>query len=276
MLAPCRSCRAPTACRARTRRRCSLLGRGPSASASWSSRPPDRARSTWRDLDLRFAGHRRLLRLRPARSPPSSRRPRISADLLAALAPRPRAGSSPGPSAAKVALIMLCGLARPIDLATTSWTPSASKIARIGPPAMMPVPGGRRAHDHPAGAVVADDVVMQRAALAQRHADHAALGLLGRLADRLGHLARLAGCRSRPGPCRRRRRRAPQKPNRRPPFTTLATRLMLTSFSTNSLRRVARSSPSRPSPSALLACHACLPRSSELPGRPRGRRRPGP
>ena len=35
--------------------------------------------------------------------------------------------------------------------------------------------------------------MMQRAALAQRHADHAALGLLGRLADRLRHLARLAG-----------------------------------------------------------------------------------
>ena len=36
-------------------------------------------------------------------------------------------------------------------------------------------------------------VVMQGAALAQRHADHVALGLLGRLADRLRHLAGLAG-----------------------------------------------------------------------------------
>src|SRR5258708_21609834 len=43
--------------------------------------------------------------------------------------------------AAKVALIMLCGLEVPIDFATTSDTPSASKMARIGPPAMMPVPG---------------------------------------------------------------------------------------------------------------------------------------
>jgi predicted dinucleotide-binding enzyme len=34
---------------------------------------------------------------------------------------------------------------------------------------------------------------MQRAALAQRHADHAALGGLGGLADRLRHLAGLAG-----------------------------------------------------------------------------------
>ena len=30
----------------------------------------------------------------------------------------------------------------PIDFVTTSCTPSASKIARIGPPAMMPVPVG--------------------------------------------------------------------------------------------------------------------------------------
>ncbi len=45
-------------------------------------------------------------------------------------------------SASKVALIMLCGLDVPTDFATTSCTPSASKIARIGPPAMMPVPTG--------------------------------------------------------------------------------------------------------------------------------------
>ena len=30
----------------------------------------------------------------------------------------------------------------PIDLATTSWTPKASKTERIGPPAIIPVPGG--------------------------------------------------------------------------------------------------------------------------------------
>ena len=33
---------------------------------------------------------------------------------------------------------------------------------------------------------------MQRTGLAQRHADHLALGLFGRLADGLGHFARLA------------------------------------------------------------------------------------
>ena len=53
--------------------------------------------------------------------------------------------------------------------------------------------GLRGAHDDPPGAVRIGDVVVQGAALAQRHADHAAARLLGRLADRLRHLARLAG-----------------------------------------------------------------------------------
>ncbi len=50
----------------------------------------------------------------------------------------------------------------------------------------------RRAQHDLAGAPAAVDVVMQRAALAQRHADQAALGRFGRLADRLRHFARLA------------------------------------------------------------------------------------
>src|SRR3974390_3537679 len=40
--------------------------------------------------------------------------------------------------------------------------------------------------------MLAGHVVMQRAALAQRHLDEVPLGGLGRLPDRLGHLARLA------------------------------------------------------------------------------------
>src|SRR5262249_25057788 len=51
----------------------------------------------------------------------------------------------------------------------------------------------RRAQGHLAGAEAATDVVVQCAAVAQRHADQAALGCLGRLADRLRHLTRLAG-----------------------------------------------------------------------------------
>ena len=64
------------------------------------------------------------------------------------------------------------------------------------------------AQHHLAGAVVAVDVVMQRAALAQRHADHAALGRFGRLADRLRHLARLAGAVADAAAAGRRPRRA--------------------------------------------------------------------
>src|SRR3954453_10942224 len=45
-------------------------------------------------------------------------------------------------SASNVARIMLYGLDVPTDLVTTSATPRLSKIARIGPPAMMPVPAG--------------------------------------------------------------------------------------------------------------------------------------
>jgi len=44
------------------------------------------------------------------------------------------------------------------------------------------------AHDHFACAPTAIHVVVQRAAFAQLNADHLAFGLLGRLADRLGHL----------------------------------------------------------------------------------------
>src|SRR5690606_1088888 len=44
--------------------------------------------------------------------------------------------------ASKVARIMLYGFDEPVDLPTTSWTPRVSRTARIGPPAMTPVPGG--------------------------------------------------------------------------------------------------------------------------------------
>src|SRR4051794_29437899 len=53
--------------------------------------------------------------------------------------------------------------------------------------------GGGRPQKDPAGAELADDVVVQRPAFPHRHADHGPLRLLGRLADRLRHLARLAG-----------------------------------------------------------------------------------
>ena len=52
--------------------------------------------------------------------------------------------------------------------------------------------GRSRSQIDAARAVTAGDVVMQRAAFAQRHARQVALGRLGRLADRLRHFARLA------------------------------------------------------------------------------------
>src|SRR6516165_4748423 len=58
--------------------------------------------------------------------------------------------------------------------------------------------GGRRSQIDPARAVTAGDVVMQRAALAQRNPRQVPLGRFGRLADRLRHLARLAVAESDP------------------------------------------------------------------------------
>ncbi len=57
---------------------------------------------------------------------------------------------------------------------------------------MMPVPCTARAHDHLARAVTSGGLVMERAAILERDADHVALGRFGRLADRFGHFARLA------------------------------------------------------------------------------------
>src|SRR5262249_4799075 len=48
------------------------------------------------------------------------------------------------------------------------------------------------AQEHLAGAVTAGDVVMQRAAFAQRNARQVAFRRVGRLADRFRHFARLA------------------------------------------------------------------------------------
>jgi hypothetical protein len=75
---------------------------------------------------------------------------------------------------------------------------------------------------------MADDVVMQGAAFAQRRACSVALRIASGTSRAL------------PEPCPTRPLPSPTttiaaKPNRRPPFTTLATRLMPTSFSTNSL-----------------------------------------
>ena len=56
--------------------------------------------------------------------------------------------------------------------------------------------GGRGAQQHAAGAVTPRNVVMERAAVAQRHADQPALRLFGSLANGLRHFARLSGAES--------------------------------------------------------------------------------
>src|SRR4051794_5489528 len=54
------------------------------------------------------------------------------------------------------------------------------------------------------------------------------------------------------------------KPNRRPPFTTLATRLMLTSFSANSLSSRSRDWPSPPSRLRRSPCVRAIAVLSEI------------
>src|ERR1700730_392561 len=71
----------------------------------------------------------------------SSRRPKRSPTFLPRRVATMR-GELSCCSASNVALIMLCGLDVPTDLATMSLMPSVSNTARIGPPAMMPVPAG--------------------------------------------------------------------------------------------------------------------------------------
>jgi hypothetical protein len=93
---------------------------------------------------------------------------------------------------------------------------------------------------------------MQRAAVAQRHADHAALGLVGRLADRLRHLAGLAGAVADTAALVADDDEA-AKAKRRPPFTTFATRLIAdelvdSSLSSSRSRGRSRSRGERPEP----------------------------
>src|SRR4029079_6092817 len=73
-------------------------------------------------------------------SPPTRRD--CSADTLMLRRAATERGESWCFSALKVARTMLYGWEEPIDFATTSATPRVSNTARIGPPAMMPVPGG--------------------------------------------------------------------------------------------------------------------------------------
>src|SRR5215471_8590780 len=96
------------------------------------------------DPDLLALGHGQVPSILPyaaASAVVSSRRPSRSPTFLPRRVATMR-GELSSCRAANVALIMLCGFDVPTDLATMSLMPSVSNTARIGPPAMMPVPAG--------------------------------------------------------------------------------------------------------------------------------------
>src|SRR5262249_25387193 len=147
-------------------------------------------------------------------------------------------------SASNVARTMLYGFDEPIDFATTSCMPSVSNPARIGPPAMMPVPGGAaRRNTGPGRGRPATSWCSVRPS-------RRGPGMSPRLAGSVALRIASGTSRAFPWPKPTRPFSSPTttsaaKPKRRPPFTTLATRLMWTSLSVNSLSRSSRSRRSR-------------------------------
>ena len=94
-------------------------------------------------------------------------------------------------NASMVAFSTLCGLFVPSVFVRMSWTPAASSTGRTAPPAMTPVPwaaGFRYTRAAPKWPVISHGMVVSL----QRHEDQVLLGVLHRLPDGLGHLARLA------------------------------------------------------------------------------------
>src|SRR5262245_10098990 len=122
--------------------------------------------------------------------------------------------------------------------------PSVSNTARIGPPAMMPVPGGAaRRNTRPAPWRPATSWCSVRPS-------RSGTRMRPRLAASVALRIASGTSRALPWPKPTRPFSSPTttsaaKPKRRPPFTTLATRLMWTSLSVNSLSRSSRSRRSR-------------------------------
>src|SRR4051795_1890459 len=81
----------------------------------------------------------------PVRGAVSARARSIAAGATSSIGSPRRAAISSGRcrsfNAATVACTMLIGLDEPSDLLSTSWMPAHSSTARTGPPAMTPVPG---------------------------------------------------------------------------------------------------------------------------------------
>src|SRR5579885_2710395 len=89
-----------------------------------------------------LSSHDRHSQSAAASTSPPSRRRVCNVDTLMLRRAATARGESWCLSALKVARTTLYGFDEPSDFATTSCIPSVSNTARIGPPAMMPVPGG--------------------------------------------------------------------------------------------------------------------------------------
>src|SRR5712691_4292013 len=190
-------------------------------------------------------------------SPVSRRRP-CSVDTLMLRRAATERGESWCLSASNVARTMLYGFDEPSDFATTSCMPSVSNTARIGPPAMMPVPGGaarRKTFPAPWRPCTSwCSVRPSRSGTRMRPRLAASVAL------------RIASGTSRALPCPKPTRpfsspttTSAANPKRRPPFTTLATRLMWTSLSVNSLSSRSRWRGSRAMILIQLVFPCCAP-----------------
>src|SRR5215213_585630 len=167
-------------------------------------------------------------------------------------------------SASKVARTRLYGFDEPSDFETTSCMPRVSNTARIGPPAMMPVPcGAARSTTLPAPWRPWTSWWSVRPS-------RSATRIIARFAASVALRIASGTSRALPWPKPTRPFWSPTttraaKPKRRPPFTTLATRLMWTRRSTNSPSPALLRSSWRPPPLASLAMS---------PSHLRGRRSP--
>src|SRR5579864_6248595 len=143
-------------------------------------------------------------------------------------------------SASSVARTMLYGLLEPRLLATMSVTPITSKTARIGPPAMMPVPAG-------AGAISTLAAPCSPRTLWWIEPFFSATLTMLRRAASIAFWTATGTSRALPLPMPMRPSPSPTtvsaaKPRIRPPFTTLVTRLTAIIFSR------------RPSPRSSCCC----------------------
>ena len=131
-----------------------------------------------------------------------------------------------------VARITLMGLFDPIHFASTSLTPTTSNTARMGPPAIIPVPsdaGCMKTRAAPCRAITAYCRVEPCNEIFTRFLRALSIAFCIAAGTSLA-LPRPIPTRPLPSPTTVKA----VNPNKRPPFTTLATRLIATSFSNRS------------------------------------------